>query len=184
MLAYSCKCAHCVLLTPTFSQVKSSGEKGWTNISNYFKQLTTGGDEEEEEREGEGEEEGKGEEGESGSRDRNDSWKEEGWGDDWGDMQGYGGHKKQPVDVTEGEQNRDWLTGGDSSRDFKEQDSIGGGKKPTSSVAVIAVGKKAGQSSTEDEDLIDWSEADGWGSWGTTAPSTTKSKSGKTGKAD
>ena len=181
MLGYSCRCAHCVLLTLTFSQVKTSGEKGWTNISNYFKQLTTADDEEEEE--GEGEKEWEEEEGESGSRDRNDSWKEEGWGDDWGDMQGYGGHKKQPVDVTEGEQNRDWLTGEDSSWGSKEQDSRSG-EKPTSSAAVIAVGKKAGQSSTEDEDLIDWSEADGWGSWGTAAPSTTKSKSGKTGKAD
>ena len=161
-----------------YSQVKSSGEKGWSNISNYFKQLTTG-DEEEGEGEGEGEEEG--EEGESGSQDRKDSWKEEGWGDDWGDMQGYGRREKQPEGVTEGRQNSDWLTG-DNSWDSEEWGSRSD-RKATSSAAVIAVGDESGRS-LDDGDLIDWSEADGWGSWSTTAPSTTKKKAGKTGKAD
>ena len=169
ILAYNHKPAHFV-----HSQIKTSGEKGWTNFSNYFKQLTTADDEEE------GDEEG--EEGESGSQDRKDSWREEGWGDDWGDMQGYGRHEKQPANITEEEQNSDWRTG-DSSWNSEEQ-SGGSDKKAASSPAVIAVGDETGRLLMEDSDLIDWSEGDGWGSWGTTPPNTTKRKAGKASKAD
>lgn len=136
--------------------------------------MTTTDDEEEGEGEGEGEEE------ESGNQDRKDSWREEGWGDDWGDMQGYGQREKQPANITEGEQNSDWLTG--DSRWNSEEQSGGSDKKAASSPAVIAVGDKAGQ--LLDGDLIDWSEGDGWGSWGTTTPNTTKKKAGKASKAE
>lgn len=99
-------------------------------------------------------------------------------------MQSYGqGEKKKPADTAEVDQTNDWLTG--DSNWNSEGWGDGNDKKDTSAPAVLSVQDEKGRLLMDDGDLIDWNEADDWGSsWSSTAPTKTKKKAGKPSKSD